>query len=407
MSVKLYRVKHKTNASGYAYTIGWTDADGNPKRRQFADETKAEQEGRTIAANLAAGQVEAAAMTREDRNELLAIREAARGRPPLSVIREWRTAFEMSGGNILPACEAWVARKRPTFTPVLVETAVNDFITAKERSGKQGEATYRAKLKPLAVRFKSRHLHALTQAELTAYLETFADGVTRNDIRKRTSSLFRWAQRAGHLPRYAPLAILETERAHEEQRPIGIITAETYRAVLVFFREHHPKLLGAVVLAGFCGIRSDEIHGKRKDRTKRQLWIDVHIDRKFVQVTVAKQNTPAWRIVPLCDAAVAWLKMCDRTDETVCGPGDMEEVRRLAIAVGFGLPDNCFRHSFISHRIAEIGDKAKVATEAGNSVKEIDRRYRVPLPEAEGKAWAAILPTDDAPATPQAAPVRT
>ena len=73
----------------------------------------------------------------------------------------------------------------------------------------------------------------------------------------------------------------------------------------------------------------------------------------------------------------------------------MEKVRALSISEGFKLPENCFRHSWISYRIALTGNKAETATEAGNSVKEIDRRYRVPLPKYLGKQWFGILPRND------------
>jgi hypothetical protein len=62
-------------------------------------------------------------------------------------------------------------------------------------------------------------------------------------------------------------------------------------------------------------------------------------------------------------------------------------IRPLLREAGFVLPDNCFRHSYISYRIAETGDKARTATEAGNSVQQIDQRYRRPQPQAAGKAW--------------------
>jgi hypothetical protein len=65
-----------------------------------------------------------------------------------------------------------------------------------------------------------------------------------------------------------------------------------YGQLLRFFHEGHIQYLAALVLAGFCGIRSDEIHGKRDDdREKRQVWEDVHLKRKFVEVTNAKTNT--------------------------------------------------------------------------------------------------------------------
>jgi hypothetical protein len=257
---------------------------------------------------------------------------------------------------------------------------------------KQGEWTYRSKLKPLIEAFPDRFLDSISVAEFTAYLEQYEDGVTRNDHRKRAIALCRWAQKHGFLPRHLALEIEGTERAVEKKTKIGILTPTAFGQLLRHFREHHPNYLAALVLAGFCGIRHDEIHGKREDRTKRQLWDDVHLERRFVQVTIAKTNTPSWRIVPLCGAAAEWLKLCAERKGEVCEAWAMERVRAFAIEAGFDLPENCFRHSFITYRIAVTGDKPKVATEAGNSVAEIDRRYRVPVPEDVGKTWFAMTP---------------
>lgn len=101
------------------------------------------------------------------------------------------------------------------------------------------------------------------------------------------------------------------------------------------------------------------------------------------------------RALPLSYAAKAWLAVCpgDHTGP-VCDPGALEYARRVVVEKKIPLPENCFRHSWISYRIALTGDKAATATEAGNSVKEIDRRYRVPLPRFKGEAWFALRPTN-------------
>lgn len=394
--LKIYRVKHPSTAKGFAYTVSWTDAGGKPQRKQFADPTDAKTFAEQKADQLASGHVQAAEFSADDRAELVAIRDVVKGSgvPALSVVREWQRANALCPGEVLAACEAWAARQnKHGLRPIEVAVAVETFIAEKEAAGKHGKQTYQSKLKPAAERFRGRNLHTLTAAEWTEYLATFTDGVTRNDHRKRAAALCRWAQRKGHLPRFAPLEILETERAKEHATKIGILTAETYGRVLFWFRENAPNLLGAVVLAGFCGIRSDEIHGKRTDRAVRQLWADVHLDRDVVQVSVAKTNTPAWRLVPLCAAAIEWLKVAralNPNDVEVCEAAGMERARKIAIEAKFDLPDNCFRHSFISHRVAQTQDKPKVALEAGNSVKEIDRRYRVPLTQTEGDAWFGL-----------------
>jgi integrase len=245
--------------------------------------------------------------------------------------------------------------------------------------------------------FGSRFLDELGEAELTPFLRGFKDPVTRNDIRKRCVTLWRWARdRKGVLPAGMTTAIERTARVKEPARKIGIITPDAFARCLAWIRENQPDDLAALVLAGFCGLRSDEIHGKRHDRGGRQAWADIQMGRGLLNVSVAKENTPAWRLVPVCAAAVAWLGLCARrADGMVCRSSAMEWVRKGCMSAGIGLPENCFRHSFISHRIAETdGNKQKVATESGNSVAIIDKRYRVPLTEERGRAWFSIFPPD-------------
>jgi len=391
-SVRVYRVAHKSTATGWAYIVAWHTAQGR-KPAQFADESEAMEEARLKAAQLNAGRVEGASMSIGDRDELQAARKMADKMPLVAAMEEWKKARDLTGGQLIAAAEAWKARNASRFKRIKVADAIDAFIKAKERAGKQGERTYRAKLSPLNRSFPDQYLDTISGPALTAYLEQFQDGVTRNDLRKRAVALWRWAQKSNYLPREVALEIEQTERADEQETEIGILNAETFARILEFVRANHPQHLAAVVLAGFCGIRSDEIHGKRKDRSIRQTWEDIHLEERFIRVTVAKKNTPAWRFVPVCDSAVEWLLLCpDRTGE-VCEAGAMEKVRLILRDAGFKIPKNCLRHSYITYRVTVTGgNKPQVATEAGNSVAEIDRRYRCPVTKAEGEAWFAVKP---------------
>jgi hypothetical protein len=395
--VKIYEVEHPSNAAGKAYVLAWRTPEGR-QTQKFADPRVAQEEGKAKAMQLANGHVEGADMKRGDRDELVAARKIAGKTPVLSALREWEQITKLTNGHVIAAAELWAHRNARTFKRVKVTAAVDLFIKSKERAGKQGEATYRAKLKPLTVFFPDTFIDAITAGELAAYLEQYQDGVTRNDLRKRAVSLWRWAQKSGYIPHGMQLEIEHTERANETQTEIGTLTPAVFRDLLEFVRANHPQHLAAVVLAGFCGIRADEIHGKRADRTKRQLWEDIDLAGKYLNVTVAKKNTPAWRLVTLCDAAIEWLMLCDDRKGSVCEAGAMEKVRLLAHAPDkdgkprFSLPENCFRHSAISYRIAVTGDKAATATWAGNSVAEIDRRYRRPMTKDAGEAWFNIRP---------------
>jgi hypothetical protein len=395
VTVKVYRQKAPTNASGWAYVVAWIGADGREKST-FSDLGAAKDEAARKAAQLAAGLAGAQHLSRSDVFELTEARAlvAPLKVPLLSAVAEWAKARELAGPAILEACAAWSERRISTIKRIKIADAVDALISDKDSAKKKGSRTYAAKLKPAKVFFgPNTFLDSITAAHWSRYLGKFDDPVTRNDMRKRAVTLCRWAQRHGHLAEGVVPEIEKTERAKETARQIGILSPATYHRLLHFFRKEHSEHLAALVLAGLCGVRSDEIHGKRDSRDRRQIWEDIHLDRGFMSVSVAKENTPSSRIIHLSDAAMAWLKVCPGEHKgPVCERGAIEKVRAIATEAKYDLPENCFRHSWITYRIALSGDKHSTSTEAGNSVKEIDRRYRVPRPRSEGEAWFATRP---------------
>lgn len=415
-SVKIYRQASKSAVDGWIYVPTWRKPEGGRGKLYFADLERARDEAFLKAKQLAGGIAAAEHVTQADVQELAAARALARaaGIPLIPAMEEYVKARELAGGSILPACREFAQSTVAEVKRIKLSAAIEAFIATKDRAGKKGSRTYRAKLKPLLqVQDVAEnrpiigdvYVDTIQARQFAAYLETFANGVTRNDHRKRTVTLFRWLQKQGYLRTGEKLAIEATERAAEEPSEIGIISPRTYSEILEFVRKEHPEYLAATVLAGFCGVRSDEIHGKRSDKgvprdsMKRQLWSDIWMDeRKAMRVTIAKRNTQAWRNIPLadgkCDAALAWLQLIPESERKgfVCSAGAMERVRQLCIAEGFELPENCFRHSYITYTIAVYENKELAASRAGNRVAEIDRCYRVPMLKSTGVEWFAIRP---------------
>lgn len=380
--VKVYRVKHKTAAGGHAYTMAWIDPGEGRRTRQFGDVTKAEEEAQTKADQLAQGLSETEHASRSDLQELGEARRLAGTTGVLPALREWQALRD--------AATAKLPEKRKR---IGLRQAVTDFIAGKVAAGKQAK-TYSAKLGSLVAFVGDVPVHTITAATLTAWLNSIADAVTRNDLRKRAVALFRWLRKMGYLPRGVETEIEHTERAKEKPTTIGILTPAQFREVLELFRKEYPQHLAAIVVAGFCGVRADEIHGKLEDgREKRQTWEDIDLKAKHLHVTNAKTNTPAHRLVPICPAAVEWLRLCPGEHKgPIAVKNALGLVRLIMRRKGQSLPENCFRHSFVTYDIALREDKPSTATRAGNSVKEIDQRYRVPKPKTEGRAWFDSTP---------------
>jgi integrase len=420
-TVKIYRVEHAK--SGTFYTMAWHEGKSRPTR-QFKDIKEALKESRLKAAQLNAGDIEAAKMSKEDRDELLAARRIVGDTPLLEFVKEAKKAADMCGDQLLIAAKSFASSNALSFMPLATSVAVETFLAEIRGAGKS-ERTYKSKLKYLVDYFPQRQLHSISTPEWTKYLEQFPDAVTRNDLRKRARTLCRWARSNGHLPN-GDLAIDGTMKAPEAEPEVGIIAAETYGRLLRYLRDHHVDLLAPAVLLGFCGMRVEEVQGGRKKSASdpepiRQRWSDVFLkpqmvegrmEKPYLQVTNAKTNTPAWRHVPIPKAALEWLAYVPDEilkQEYVGSYNASDRIRRIGL--GFysrverhperykgwnltvlDLPDNCFRHSFITY-CCKLRPKDTVANWAGNSVPKIDKNYRRPVAEASSRAWFEMTPS--------------
>ncbi len=404
-SVKVYRNVHPHTASGWIYVVAWQSPNGR-KREKFADRAVALAEAKTKAHQLASGRIEGAMMSTGDRDELTAARKLANGMPLLAALEEWVKARQLTPGNVISAAEAGAARNGQAHKRVTVATAVKEFLKAKTAAGKNVAIDHADSFRRINEAFGESFIDSISSRQLDVFLAQWEHPVTRNTNRKRLVSVWRWSQRKGYLSREAKTEAEMTDAAHEPAPTIGIINLSTWRALLSYFRDEHPELLGALVLAGFCGLRRAEIHA--------QTWEDISLERKNLRVTAAKRGTPARRMVPLCDAAVEWLMLCSPQKGYVCPSVEwkgkvqpslaVDGIRRIAKEAMDGkkprfpaLPENCFRHSYISHAVAASGDIARVSLNAGNSPKEINRHYRELVTEDEGKGWFEVRPLPVAP----------
>ena len=385
VKVRIYRIKHPRTKAGVIYSVAYHDGQAR-RQKQFTRLKEAEEEARLKADQLAAGRVDLSGYTREDLEELQKAREMAGGVPLLSALAEWQKATEQTQGHLLDAARVWSERNQPSFQRISLAEAYDVFLKAKRTQGVNTRINYERRLPGLVEALGSLPLDVISSRRLQAYLDGIGHPVTRNSVRQNAVTLWRWARRAGYLPRDSQTEAERTDRARENGHEIGVINAETFEALLRYIAAHHAHHVTPLVLAGFCGLRSKEVHG--------QDWRDVQLGRKFVRITDAKKGTPARRIVPLPDCALPWLAPHAQPAGTVCR-GDnraIDRIRDIGRTNGFKLPPNCFRHSYISHRVAATGDIERTALESGNSPAVIHKHYREVFSEAEGRSWFEIRP---------------
>lgn len=379
--VKVYEIKHERTKKGRVYSVAWYEIGGKRKQKQFTDLEKAKAEARLKLDQLSAGKVEAAQADRSDLEELYQARKLAAGAPLVAAMEEYRAAKDLCP-DLLSAARHWKERNAPSFKRITVAEAIDLFLAAKDKQGVDTNASYRKVLPSLKdSNIGGMSIESVSSRRLQEYLDKFGNAVTRNTVRKRIVTVWRWARKSGYLPRDVQTEAERTESAREDAPEVGIISAEIFQALLRYIEKNHRHYIPQLALAGYCGLRRTEIHGQR--------WEDISLERKFVRVSKAKRGTPARRIVPLCDAAVEWLKPFQQPAGEVSEGNTwaIDRIRDIGRTNGFELPENCFRHTYISARVAATGDVNHTSLEAGNSTRIIFRHYRELMTKEEGLEW--------------------
>ena len=387
VTVTVYRVANAGTASGSLFQVVWT-VGGVRRRKSFSDFALASDEATLQAELLAAGKIATSQdASTEDLQVLAEARRICGTVPVLAALDEWRKAREVCSGELLAAARLWRDTHAADLEQVTTAEAVKRFMSAKDKAGIDTSASYKHCLNRLVTTFGEQPIATLSARSLQKWLETIKHPVSRNTHRKRLVALFRWCRKQGLLPRVAETEAERTERAREHDKEIGILTIGAWRAALALIRDKHPEQLASLVIAGFCGLRRVELHA--------QKWNDVHLDRGFLRVTKAKRNTPSKRLVQLCPAAVEWLMSCERQENgLVAPPWSLDRIRafcREAQPV-IECPENGFRQSFISYRVARTGNVAETALEAGNSPAIVHRHYRELVAKADGELWFSVRP---------------
>lgn len=382
--VSIYRIQRGGRT---VYAVGWSSA-GRKYRLQVADLARALEDARLRAEQLSAGRIDASAATGDDFAALREARRVCGDVPLLAALREWRQARELCNGQLMPAARAWAEAHGTKLEDVTVAEAVERFLAACRRRGVNTKAGLERSLPSLVGAFGGQSIASVSSKALQKWLEVrYPNPASRNSHRSRFVQLWRWARDRGDLlPQTRKTEAERVETAAEPELEIGILTVRDFARVLVLLREKHAAYLPAAVLAGFCGLRRSEIHA--------QAWADLLLDRAVLRVSSAKKNTPSKRLVEIPDAARTWLLLSGERKGPVAPKWAMDRIRTFCreAAPPIVLPENAFRHSFISARVAATGDVAGTALQAGNSAEEIHAHYRELIHPDDACAWFALTP---------------
>ena len=207
---------------------------------------------------------------------------------------------------------------------------------------------------------------------------------TRNGHLTQLRVFFGYAKRRGYLSRQDATEPEILKKEKDGDTDSEVFPPEEMEKLLLTAPVH---LIPLLAIGGFAGLRAAEIF--------RLDWGAVDLDRNLIELRAGQAKTASRRIIPISDNLKAWLSLVPREGKVIPDRDYFRQATAMARNLGVRWPQNALRHSFISYRLAEVEDAAKVALEAGNSPAIIFKHYRELVTADAAKQWFGITPPDN------------
>jgi integrase len=234
----------------------------------------------------------------------------------------------------------------------------------------------------------------LTPGIVSRYLTGMvASERTKKNARDVLGFFGRWMVLHGYLERGTDLV----EGVQKYSMKPGAIQIFSPAEIAKLINGADARLRPYIVIGAFAGLRGAEI--------QRLDWSEIDLADGFVEVKAEKSKTDTRRLIPIKANLAAWLNDCRKKAGPVCPFKNvvnqlMKLVAKINKAMPKGTPDadklhwkkNALRHSYISYRVAECADVARVSDESGNSPAIIKANYLKRVKPDQAKEWFAVKP---------------
>ena len=405
-TVKIYRLVQKGGVT--TFSVDWRQ-DGQRNRQAFKEYSEARVKAEFIVQRLAANDAAALQLTGRDRERYLRAAELLKpyGIAIDTAADQYAQAVKALGSDLVLEAARECAKRHPRNMPQkTVREVVDELIAAKGKVNRSDRHVQDLKYRcgAFADDFVNVQIQSIGPADVRRYLE--GKKTEGQDIAARTfknhvnslTNLFEFAKARGYVPKDFD-GLDGIELPEDCGGTIEIYTPEDIAAIL---GAASTEILPAIALGAFAGIRSQEL--------ERLTYEDIRLADKFIEIKAYRAGkrvakTGSRRLIPISDNLAQWLAPYANRQGPVWTGEHFDFYNAMAEAVATAKvtkKDNGLRHSYISYRVAEVQDVAKVALEAGNSTQMIFQHYRELVTPAQAKQWFAVAP--DRPANVIAAP---
>lgn len=384
--VKIYAVQNRGRS---VYQLSFYEG-GRRERKTFGKVSVARQEAKLVLNRLAVNGHDAAELSTADMESyVIAQKHATPTGLPVHVCVELfaQAQAKLGGRSVSDAVDFFLDFHRGGDRPL--KELVSDFAEGRCTMGVHADyaQNIRRQLARMIAAFPGRTLSLLRTPELDRWLNGQKwQPLTKNDVRKILITFGNWAKSNGYLPTSRPTEFDGMMTYKVPATKVSIYSPEDLSTILETVRTKRPDLLPWVACAAFIGARVSELANLR--------WEHINFERGFIEVASNKVRTKARRLVPLHDVLRAWLLPVKQAAGLITDYTDPRTaMARALVGSSVELKDNGFRHSYISYRVAQINDTARVALECGNSPEIIFQHYRELVGPDDAANWFGAFPT--------------
>jgi site-specific recombinase XerD len=238
--------------------------------------------------------------------------------------------------------------------------------------------------------------HEVGPAEIRSFLDTATGDSIERKLYKVASLIFAYG-REQHVLIINPFEDLN--RPQVAYATPGILQPAEFKQLLLAAEKKQAALVPFLALAGFAGIRREEMLKEYANDEVLQ-WPDIDWDKKMITIRdgVAKQTSRELgdrRFIPIEAALIHWLEPYRKESGPVVPVVDSAFRRRfkkLREAAELNPSRNALRHSYASYWLARSRKEGlgRLALQMGNSEAVVKRHYLEILSREDGKAWFAL-----------------
>ncbi len=301
-------------------------------------------------------------------------------------------ALDVLGGTpLVEAARFYVRHHKPAGGVRTINELMAEYLVVKKKANRRPATLgdMRSRIGGLARAFGDRHVHTLTVAELSSWLDEHTKTpISRNNYRRVFVGFFNFARKQG-LVELNPAGNIEISEI-DEKLPEVFTPTEAQR-ILNTALKLKKRMIPFYAIGFFAGLRTSEL---------QQLdWSSVDFESKLITVRPETAKKRRQRHVAMSDNLIAWLLPHRKSSGRVC-PADCVIRRwRDRILKKAGIKrwlHNGMRHSFASYHLVKHQDAGRTALELGHiSPTIVFDHYRNLVKPTEAEQYWDIRPRQD------------